>query len=641
MDVAEVLSDGWVANAMSETDSPKGIVNLMVADGEVNMTIRALIYCRLLWRPFIVFNKPITKNDIYCTGIDEVIDCGSKFIASTQTDQHELLLSLGHNKTEILEQLYRTRNDISNFQFEYCRHMVQSLSGETLNQIKNHPKLEEYVKFQHKQEEGTATAEKHIVRISKSLVNILSDRTAIDNNPLLPFMETFSLKANQIPQILVGYGTRNDVNGKMSNYIMNDSSLTGLRSLSAFAQEQLASKVAAWANKNSIADVQYSARELKLACSVVAKVYPGDCGSNARRVKQLTADDIGNYVHKRVLVDGVEHVITKENMYDFINIESTSFRSPTLCNHADGVCEACLAVRENNFTDWCPDNISIGYLSASVEAELVAQMVLSTKHLASTASGRFGLTNYANKIMYMKGLDIFYLPKHRHKLADTVLRIPVKALRPLNDLMLCDELPEAHTFSEVVDIGLDYKGSLDGFQLHSCVDAANIYLSKDMLLYIKDKNMTSVVDDMLCINLSKWRIGSPIFSYTLFNDDMAGHAARMKSFLMTQIRSCRTVNEALDMYCNLVFARVDINIIYLEIIIRAHMMNGVLDCNIPNNVDPEDATFGGMADVISGRAISMKLFHERVSKYLNNPNTYDTPRPSGQYDRYAGIIAEK
>jgi len=61
-----------------------------------------------------------------------------------------------------------------------------------------------------------------------------------------------TLKKNQIPQMLLKYGPRSDVDDTMCRHIINESSFSGNKSVADFAVESLSAKKSAYFNKSVI-----------------------------------------------------------------------------------------------------------------------------------------------------------------------------------------------------------------------------------------------------------------------------------------------------------------------------------------------------------------------------------------------------
>ena len=640
--IHEVEDCNFIPSIMQKyDDKPSGIGDLKLHNGVVKMNIRALLFHKMLWKPYFEFNKPIEASDIYFDGISSLISCQASEISKIQTSQKEILLDLDIGGTLDISKLgmcmFRVIDEIHQFEYIYCQPYNKSLSGQSFYEISKDPKIKELIDTKYNHDEGTAVAEVKLRKNGERLKKLLTQRGLMKNNVLRDFAETGCFNFNQLPQMLLAYGTRDDVDTKMSRYIISNSAIQGLRTINDFATESLASKKAACANASSVSQVQYSARKLKLACLVLDKIYPGDCGSTVTITITPKPEHLDRYIYKTVRVAGVEHNITKDNYKEFIGKELV-MRTPMGCRHTDGICDACTGFRNGKFSKWIPDGIQLGLFTGSLSSSIIAQTVLSTKHLIKTFSDRFKLSDSAAAVFDVEAPDKIYLNKLT-VLDDLTMEFPVTDMGPLVDLYHGDAISNISEYSKISEVLFTYGDEKRHVSL-SDGSAASIYLSSQMLMYMK-KLKVKASDGVIRVDLRNWSIRNPIFQYTLYNDDMSARARKFENYLMKQIRTCTSLSHALEKYSELVYSKLNIPIVYLEMILRVFLVESAMDATIPTRIEnPDNVMFLGLKDVIKGRSITMKLAYEDNLRYISDPGVFNITRPDGLYDPLFGIIDE-
>lgn len=641
--IHEVSQDDFIPKVMRQyNDKPVGIVDLKLDKRKpVKINIRALIFLKMLWRPYFEFGKHILKSDIYFDGITGLISCQASNISKIQTEQKEILIELDTHNTLDMSKLgmcmFKVIDEIHRFEYIYCQSYTKSLSGESFYNLSQEPEIQELIHTPYEKSEGTAVAELKLKKNGERLSELLTQRGILKNNVLREFAETNCFNFNQLPQMMLAYGTRDDVDTHMSRYIISRSAIEGLRSINDFAVESLASKKAACANASSVSQVQYSARKLKLACLILDKLYPGDCGSKLTIDITPKPEHLDRYIYKTVYVDGVKHIITKDNYKDFAG-KMLTMRTPMGCRHTDGICDACTGFRDGKFSKWIPQNVQLGLFAGSLSSSIIAQKVLGTKHLIKTFSNRFKLNESASEVFDVRAPDNIFLNKLTVT-SNLIMEFPITDMGPLIDLYHGDAISNISEYSKMSEVLFTYGDEKRHVTL-SDGSAANIYLSKQMLQYMK-KMKTEAVDKIVRVDLSKWNLKNPIFKYTLYNDDMSARARKFENYLVKQIRTCTSLSQALEKYSELVYSKLNIPIIYLEMILRVFLVESAMDASVPAQIkDPNNVIFMGLKDVIKGRSITMKLAYEDNLRYISDPSIFNVTKIDGLYDPLFGIINE-
>lgn len=122
--------------------------------------------------------------------------------------------------------------------------------------------------------------------------------------------------------------------------------------------------------------------------------------------------------------------------------------------------------------------------------------------------------------------------------------------------------------------------------------------------------------DSIDIPLEKFDFSNPVFKYTATNSDMMGYVDDIGAFLSSSIGNYRSIPKVLEDFSTLVFSKTDINIFYIEVILRSFLVSqGDMDHSIPVITDPnQDVEFDKMGSMISESALSTKLAYERLQE---------------------------
>lgn len=644
VDVFQLTDNKFITNIM-ENNNDNGFIKVVLADKTVEMRMKLAIFHGIIWRPFIKFNVKPSTDDIYFKN-DEVVDVTTKSISRIQTIQYKKLLDMFPNvhKMDIVEQLFLVIQDLWNFQFKYCRKYTQSMSAYKLYKLTRQKKIKDLVKLQFKENTNTNFAEKVLKEYNKRLINLLKTRGALEYNPLLTLMETGSLKSNQIPQIFIAYGCRSDIDNTMMSHIISNSNLQGLKSVEDFATEYLSTKKSNWMSKTSIRDTQYFARTLRLLTSCLKKIYPGDCGSVLTLPMKITKHNFKNFMNKDIIINNQRITLTKQNIKDFIDTV-VYMKSPILCRYTDGICESCAGRDGGHILRFLPPNIHIGKYSATKKASKISQSILSTKHLLATDSIEYKPTKAVLKffrIMVRENNEVTYGLKIREKLVKdkATFIIPRTAIVGILTDLTLDVLPLPAMFSHIDEVAIKYQnGVIIPIDMTTEDSKQCPFLSREFLMYMKSVfREIKETDDTIEIPLYKWNPNMPVFGYMTMNDDMYAYAKRIISFTKTELVNFHNLTDALTAYSNVVFEKINLNIFFLEVVLRCLMIKepGV-DYSIPVVENINDVYFSKIIDLMDGRDISTKLGYERINPYISNPKTYLLDKEDGLYDIFFGL----
>ena len=167
------------------------------------------------------------------------------------------------------------------------------------------------------------------------------------------------------------------------------------------------------------------------------------------------------------------------------------------------------------------------------------------------------------------------------------------------------------------------------------------------MTYMKQhfKDIKSDNAEFIDIPLKDFDFGKPIFMYTAVNDDMLTYVLGTDRFLCSKICDYRSIGKCLQDFSTLVYSKSDINIFYIEMMLRAFLITvGGKDHTIPIITDPNaPVEFDKMSSMISESALSTKLSFERLEELFERPEPtlFDKGDGYGFNDFLCGFIKDE
>ena len=433
-----------------------GKMTVILSTGPVTLPTRMMILNLLCWRILFHLKQEPTKADVIV--IQSVED---HTFAAIYTRMYIRLLAVPDlDPTHAVSEFCKNIEDINRFIVRYCGAYIQTIDALGLCKILHHPKIQAIVSKKLDPRFGTKVAEEHFKQISKELNQALTDRDVIQDNILINFMETGSLKDNQIPQVLAMYATRSDINDEMMGHIINESTLSGLKTPADYATEALSAKKSSYFSKVVIQDSQYFARRLRLTTLSLPKIHPGSCGRSLTiPICIPESRAMLNFMDKIHIEKGKPVVLTRQNLKKYAG-KIIQMVTPMGCRHTDGTCEACAGKGniQKDFTvtktgniirSYLPQNMHIGVFSATKVGNNVSQMVLSAKHLIKTLTKEYNLTDIAKLYLFKRGDTLYWNKELKERLKKLYIRFNAASIiGPVTDLTQ-RTLPTAETYSRI------------------------------------------------------------------------------------------------------------------------------------------------------------------------------------------------
>lgn len=627
----QIANPDFIDNIMKH-GRPSGEVTLVLSDGNVKTTKREAIINIILWSPMFKLNIPPVVTDYMA-----VPKFNRTFPSKLLTVVYKRLIKdypQIHYMT-IIELMWVAINDLYKFTQVYCGSYNKSLSLLQLCKLTSNPEIKELRDRNITSPEGMEVTEHVFKQTSKELMELLTERGRLKDNCIIDFIESGNLKDNQIPQVLMSYGTRSDIDTTVFPSVIKGCAISGVRSVQDFAIEATSAKKSAFMNKLSIQDSQYMVRRMKLVCSPLLHVYEQVCDNTLTIPLLIQKDHKKNYIDKTIIVDDNEILLTSKNIDEFVN-KTVDFVSPLTCKYTDGCCVKCAGRGNRDVHKFIPPNMHIGLLSATKVGEPVTQMILSTKHLTKTDCQTYAMPADMKMYFTQQSDNIFIKRDLQRTLDKASLRIPLGQIGILTDLTQ-DTLPSAETFSSMdeFEIIMDDKVLIS----ISHKDAKFFpYLSEDMLVHLSKKlNQLDSDDSFISIPLKGFNCKKPFMSFIFIDDDMVAFTKQVDAFFKNKVSTYTSIVSALTDLTNLLYTKTKINLFFVEMVLRAYMISNEYDFNIPVVTDINNVMFQGEERVLRYRSVSTKLSYEQVARYLKTTDAYYTYKQPGLYDKLYGF----
>ena len=623
------------------------MVELVMADALIQAQSQIVIPNVILWEVLMKYGIHPAKRhflDYKSITTDSIASIHSRYYLEV------LLARPDVDYMDVVETIFWNINHLYNYIIRYYNAYMPTIDALGLARIVNHPFVKALIDDRVDSSNGTRAAELRIKAQAKQLEAFLAKPADPEDNCLYLYMLSNTLKSNQIPQMLLKYGPRSDVDGRMCHHVINESSFSGLKGPADLAVESLSARKSMHLNRSGVRDSQYAARRARLAVSELGKLYPGSCGSNVTVPILIKPKYAKNMLERTIVVDGKDIMLTEANIDQYIG-KTVNLRSVFGCKHTDGFCERCAGYRyyreDVGLIKFVPPGIHIGLLCTSHLMSRCAQKLLSNKHLISTDSKVYTLPPLTAKYMTNDNdANVFWDPSFSKKLHNCQIRIPADSMGQLSDLTL-DVAPIPETFSKISYLDI-MKGDTVIDTLYFEADGFTPFLSEATLEYIR-ANFDSIElkDNGYIVDMKSFDIKQPFLSYIVMNDDMMACITRIINFLGTSVSSYTSVSRCLSDFADIVFHKTEINLFYLEVILRDLNITAPDNYDIPVLADVENSFdgsiehthFAKLDEMVSSSTISMKLAHEKMVDFLTNPTTFLHSRKPGLFKDFFGMVS--
>ena len=597
---------------------------LILDDDEiVNLPGRTLILHSIIWEPLRYFGLPVTKDQIY-----NLYPFSTTTLAKAQTVQYQYILDhVDVHYMKIIEQLFNTVHKVYCFGFVNVGAFQESIDLIDLIDMYYAEELKDLLHEPIDVSQGTSYAEKDYGEKSRELIRRISTHGEIINNPLETLVINGTFNSGQLPQLLLAMGARSDINDRMLPHVITNSCLEGMNSMKDVGTELTASKKTTHFNSTIISDTQSFNREMGLyTCNLIHR-YDGDCGRRLPIDHFISKQYTHNYIDKVVVVNDELKTITSDNHSSFGDMR-VGLVSPIACNHEDGVCAHCMGRPTKHPWSFMPE-VRIGGYASAFTFSILTQRVLNAKHLIRTSTIKIDLSELAELYFSETKQNILKFNKSKiAPLASKYMCVPIDGLGHLSDLEY-DGITE-EGFGLVSQVAIEDKstGVIDKFDLSD--NNTLQHFSTAFLQHIRNNiNNIEIEEGWYKIPLKGFNFNRIVFHVVELNADMVAYAKQVRGLFKSGLAEYSTASVALQRITNIIYSKLDINIVFLELVVKA-ILNGVL---------PDDGkiSINKLGTGIGKNNIAAKIGHGDVAKYLYSPEVSVVPKKPSVFDPLFGF----
>jgi hypothetical protein len=478
-------------------------------------------------------------------------------------------------------------------------------------------------------------AEKKFKSNVTKLFNILKKPSA--DNAIWPFVNLAFVGEDILAHIFYQIGFRTDIDDTIIRYPIQGNYLNGLQNYVEYALEALSAKKATFYNKESIPFADYFGRRQHLLLSCIPHFYRGDCGSEITLTVDISNRNSKTLLYKYI-VDGHTLVcLNKSNINEYMG-KQVKMRSPLGCRYTNGVCEICAGKLIGSLAD----GMHVGIYAALQTTEKIVQVILSSKHLQRMTSVPYTLPpELIDSFIKVKG-GIFVKPAYVDKMKKSQLVFYTKdAMRLINiselgiqNMASIDEQAFGNAYKMMVIRGTN---SLSDMIFMEIGGQAPRY-SKEFIKYISDnQDCTNVNGNLYYVDMKKFDFDQPIFKITSVNLAMVNFVRAAKKLLETQIKSYTSGSTLYNDFTELVRTQVNVNTVYLELVLRASMMESNFDVRLPVVTDLDEICFGTNNKLNFERSLGTLAAFQQLPSVAENPLWYLKPKIYGRFDLFLNL----
>jgi archaellum component FlaC len=370
-----------------------------------------------LAKPFLEFNKPITKEYFFDPGdidhfdiyFDKIIDDFTKNkIGIDDVRKLQAAISWSLNRLSIFASkhvLMQRGVTINTFQImdlaerdEEFRKTLLFTHAENNKDVDN---IQERIENQNNNSK-------------LSVSRILKDKSKYNSMKLL-IKSGAGINTNQLAEVINNIGYKPDMRGKVIPTPIDTSVAKGLRNIEDFYTDAVAARKALTTSKTQVRQSGYLNRKISILTEDCHIVDIDDCGSKHYVTLNIKDSNHLKLLHKRFYVDENDEIkLINKNDKSLIG-KTINLRSPITCACEDnGFCHTCYG------EIWKINNtLNIGTIANLVLTDPMTQKLLSTKHLLKVEVKNFEwsddfkdkFTIYKNLILPNNGDEVISISK--------------------------------------------------------------------------------------------------------------------------------------------------------------------------------------------------------------------------------------
>lgn len=548
-------------------------------------------------------------------------------------------------------------NWINNFAITYCKEYIESVDIYHLSKLYHHKEIKELRDTPLNKKLSISNIENQIAKVRNTLLDKLKILD-VEENQLKNFIKLNLINKGQLSHLLYKIGYRTDVDDTTINKLIENNYIDGIKDTTDFVLEALADKKSRLYNKLLMPHCQYNNRKNQLMIYNISKVHNMDCGTKVLIEFLVTEKNckgiIGKYISKSSLDKSTLNLIKKNKIKlsyvtkDLIEITQEllpyligkiiKMRSPLGCQYKDGVCVYCGG---KLITYYIQREFNLGHACITEFFQRSSQKVLSNKHFQITTSREYILPEELKPILTQRIKRIYLRPEVKtdnlelgFKIDDARYLLNISDLVNINENEIFENNFGKYRYLTIRRINENEE--IEYLTPEVSLKCFNYYpnLTKPFILFILENYKSFKYEqDMLWIPLKNFNKSKPIFDTDIVNYSIKVFYDKIDEFIQYKISKYNNASACLQDFSDIIYERSEINIVYLEVLLKAFLIRNRLDMTneiISKNDYP--VMFGNIDKILKQRHIGAALAYQEHYNFLRNPLFYLIPKNVCPFD---------
>lgn len=612
---------------------PDTAFRLVFDDGVLETNARATIFSRYTWEihamfpntPLLVIHhigeqrlSPKTHLDL----LSEIIwDCRDTYEKQGIEVDMELLSRMAY---QITNKIY---NDFTRKLEAY----VATISALDFIEAMDQPVIDAANKrlasLPHAREADISAANEEIRRV-------LFDKNELATNGVSKAVRASIVSDQQALQCVGSRGYATDIGSRIFHDPIVPGFAQGITLLRDHMMESRSASVAALNSKDPMQKSEYMNRNIQLSAATLSNLNSGDCGSRDYLPLTIANKDILRDMLGMFYIDeetGEEKPIRRRQSRHLIG-KTLKFRTIFTCKHPDryGFCARCLG----EIAQSIPRDTNIGHVSASELQSRLSQLLLSTKHLlASARAERIVISDHdLNYITTGKGENNLYLVQ---QLKNRKYRVVIgeSEAQNLPDVIAVSTVEHLipSRMSELTYIAIEFSDTVESLPVLIQVSSGSrkAALSRAMLQYIKTTGWTINEAGNYVVDMAGWNHDQPFVELPVRHFSSVDYMLTIASFIKggdkgqgRSIMKCGTPAAALQSFHDLVSAKMQVPLSYLQVIIMSTMVQDERERNYHLPLPRETGTPAHYQSQMRLRSLAAAMAFQGHYEVMVKPESY-------------------
>ena len=545
---------------------------------------------------------------------------------------HDNLEKLYYDMYNVVESIY---SELSYTLTEY----VNSINIMDLLDIQLEPTLMESI--------DNVGKEMTVESIDKSyfiLDDLIRNNPKFKRNPVATAYISGAVNANQMKQVLGPRGYVTELDSSIFKYPIKSSFTLGLSNLYELAADSRSGAKALYLSNIAIQDSEYFGRELQLATMTVEKLIMTDCGSTDYLdwyVKPKEVGTDGTVIYKGDLenLTGKWYLNEETNNLEMISSnmahlygKTIKLRSVIKCKlkNSKHVCSKCFG----ELSYGIPRHANLGHICSTEINSKISQSILSTKHLATSAtSGDISLGAIAKKFFKIKDSNGYMLRTESYAGKDRKLEIIVtqEECFGLKDIRLDKSIntidPGRVSRIESLTLRFTNKDKVETFEIPIKVGNRYGVFELKFLNYVIENGYSTDEYDNYIIDVSRWKYITSILKLPEIEFSFLALSKETKDMfksipILKGGVSKDSAESLLAKVYTLVNSKLNVNIALFEVVVYAFMVKDLANGNYDLARNSKNPQLSKLLTIIDSRSAGASYGYDNLSGKMLNPELF-------------------